>query len=67
MNSATSLFEPVESDLVLLNNNLKSLIGAKHPILSAAAEYLFGAGGKQIRPAIVLLLAKATLPEEGIC
>lgn len=66
MNSATSLFEPVESDLVLLNNNLKSLIGAKHPILSAAAEYLFGAGGKQIRPAIVLLLAKATLPEEGI-
>lgn len=66
MTSATSLFTPVEKDLSLLAENLKSLIGAKHPILSAAAEHLFGAGGKRIRPAIVLLLARATLPGQEI-
>lgn len=66
MTSATSLFTPVEKDLSILSENLKSLIGARHPILSAAAEHLFGAGGKRIRPAIVLLLARATLPEQDI-
>lgn len=60
MTSVTSLFTPVEKDLSLLAENLKSLVGARHPILSAAAEHLFGAGGKRIRPAIVLLLARAT-------
>ncbi|NJL45386.1 MAG: solanesyl diphosphate synthase [Leptolyngbyaceae cyanobacterium SM2_3_12] len=42
------------------------MVGTRHPILSAAAEHLFGAGGKRIRPAIVLLLAKATLPGQDI-
>lgn len=60
MVSVTSLFAPVESDLLLLVDNLKNLVGAKHPILYAAAEHLFGAGGKRMRPAIVLLLARAT-------
>lgn len=59
MLSVTSLFAPVESDLHLLVENLKNLVGAKHPILYAAAEHLFGAGGKRIRPAIVLLMARA--------
>ncbi|EKQ68202.1 solanesyl diphosphate synthase [Leptolyngbyaceae cyanobacterium JSC-12] len=63
MASATSLFAPVEDDLSLLAENLKSLIGARHPILYAAAEHLFGAKGKRVRPAIVLLVAKATMPQ----
>ena len=66
MTSATSLFSPVEADLALLTDNLKNLVGARHKILYAAAEHLFGAGGKRIRPAIVLLLARATLPDQGI-
>jgi len=66
MASVTSLFSPVEADLTLLTDNLKGLIGARHPILSAAAEHLFGAGGKRLRPAIVLLLARATLPQQDI-
>ena len=66
MTSVTSLFAPVETDLDLLTQNLKGLVGARHPILSAAAEHLFGAGGKRIRPAIVLLLARATMPEQDI-
>ncbi len=61
MISATSLFSPVEDDLSILTNNLKQLVGSRHPILQAAAEHLFSAGGKRIRPAIVLLVSKATL------
>ncbi|NET37714.1 MAG: solanesyl diphosphate synthase [Cyanothece sp. SIO1E1] len=61
MTSATSLLSPVEADLDLLTENLKKLVGARHPILYAAAEHLFGAGGKRIRPAIVLLISRATM------
>ncbi len=66
MTSATSLFSPVEADLRLLSENLIELVGTRHPILSAAAEYLFGAGGKRVRPAIVLLMSRATMLDEDI-
>ncbi|NBO30487.1 MAG: solanesyl diphosphate synthase [Cyanobacteria bacterium WB6_1B_304] len=62
MTSATTLFFPVEKDLLQLTENLKNLVGIRHPILYAAAEHLFSAGGKRIRPAIVLLVSRATLP-----
>lgn len=66
MISTTSLFAPVDKDLHLLSENLKKLIGARHPILGAAAEHLFAAGGKRIRPAIVLLVSRATLLDREI-
>ncbi len=61
MTSATSIFSPVEADLHLLTKTLKQLVGARHPILYAAAEHLFGAGGKRLRPAIVLLISRAAM------
>lgn len=66
MTSATSLFSPVEADLRLLTENLKQLVGARHPILYAAAEHLFGAGGKRVRPAIVLLISRATMLNQDL-
>ncbi|MDF5717304.1 MAG: solanesyl diphosphate synthase [Rhizonema sp. NSF051] len=67
MTPATSLFAPVEADLLILADNLKQLVGNNdHPILCAAAEHLFGAGGKRIRPAIVLLISRATMLEKDI-
>ncbi|GAA6622268.1 solanesyl diphosphate synthase [Scytonema sp. NUACC26] len=66
MTPATSLFSPVEADLLLLADNLKQLVGNGHPILCAAAEHLFGAGGKRIRPAIVLLISRATMLQQDI-
>jgi all-trans-nonaprenyl-diphosphate synthase len=59
MTSVTSLFAPVEADLNQLVENLKQLVGARNPILYAAAEHLFQAGGKRMRPAIVFLLSRA--------
>ncbi|MDZ8242055.1 MAG: solanesyl diphosphate synthase [Nostoc sp. ChiQUE01a] len=66
MTPATSLFTPVEADLRQLADNLKQLVGNRHPILFAAAEHLFGAGGKRIRPAIVLLISRATMLDQEI-
>ncbi len=66
MTPATSLFSPVEADLHILADNLKQLVGNDHPILSLAAEHLFGAGGKRIRPAIVLLVSRATMLRDDI-
>lgn len=66
MISSTSLFAPVDPDLRILSENLTRLISARHPILGAAAEHLFEAGGKRIRPAIVLLASRATMLEQEI-
>jgi all-trans-nonaprenyl-diphosphate synthase len=49
----------------VLTENLKSLVrdqSQRHPVLLAAAEYLFGTEGKHLRPAIVLLVSRATMP-----
>jgi all-trans-nonaprenyl-diphosphate synthase len=66
MMTSTSLFATVDDDLSLLTDNLKRLVGARHPILGAAAEHLFDAGGKRIRPAIVLLVSRATLLDRDL-
>ncbi|MDJ0715387.1 MAG: solanesyl diphosphate synthase [Prochloraceae cyanobacterium] len=66
MISVTSMFAPVDTDLQILSDNLKKLIGARHELLSTAAEHLFGAGGKRLRPAIVLLVSRATMDDRDI-
>jgi all-trans-nonaprenyl-diphosphate synthase len=57
--TVAELLQPVEADLDALMADLRALIGAGHPILQAAAEHLFSAGGKRLRPGIVLLLSRA--------
>ena len=52
----------MEVDLETLLSDLRHLIGAGHPILQAAAEHLFSAGGKRLRPGIVLLISRALSP-----
>ena len=66
MTTVTELLQPVEKDLEDLILELKNLIGAGHPILQAAAEHLFAAGGKRIRPGIVLLISKAISHESSL-
>jgi all-trans-nonaprenyl-diphosphate synthase len=64
--TVAELLQPVEADLDALLADLRSLIGAGHPILQAAAEHLFAAGGKRIRPGIVLLISRAIAVDGGL-
>ncbi len=66
MSTVAELLQPVEADLDALLADLRALIGAGHPILQAAAEHLFAAGGKRIRPGIVLLISKAIAPDGSL-
>lgn len=62
----SNFLSSINTDLIQLNNNLKKMIVAEHPILYAAAEQLFNAGGKRIRPALVLLIAQITTKNKKI-
>jgi len=53
-------FEYIDNDLKQLNSNLNKMVIAEHPVLYAAAEHLFNALGKRIRPALVFLVARTT-------
>ncbi|MEB3260762.1 MAG: solanesyl diphosphate synthase [Cyanobacteriota bacterium] len=63
MSTVAELLMPVAADLDDLVADLRQLIGARHPILQAAAEHLFAAGGKRLRPGIVLLISRAIAPD----
>ena len=60
------MFAQIEKDLKILNINLNRMVGPRHPILYSAAEHLFNAGGKRIRPSIIILVAKATSVKEQL-
>jgi hypothetical protein len=57
---------PVRSDMEIMNANLMSIVGERHPMLMAAAEQIFGAGGKKLRPVLCFLVARATAQAQGI-
>jgi all-trans-nonaprenyl-diphosphate synthase len=51
---------PVAADMDILVENLLGVVGNRHPMLMAAAQQIFGAGGKKLRPMLVFLVARAT-------
>nr|YP_009392070.1 prenyl transferase [Periphykon beckeri]ARW60418.1 prenyl transferase [Periphykon beckeri] len=50
--------QSIQTELKKLNENLQKMIATENPILYSAAEQLFNARGKRIRPAIILLISK---------
>nr|YP_009399321.1 prenyl transferase [Kapraunia schneideri]ARW68927.1 prenyl transferase [Kapraunia schneideri] len=56
----------IQQEFQGLNNNLYKMIGTNNPILYSAAEQLFKAGGKRIRPIILLNIAKSTSKDNNI-
>ncbi|KAH9608570.1 hypothetical protein KSS87_017243 [Heliosperma pusillum] len=42
------------------------IVGAENPVLMSAAEQIFGAGGKRMRPALVFLVSRATAQLAGL-
>jgi len=51
---------PVQSDMEQMRSNILDIVGRKNPLLLAAADQIFGAGGKRLRPVLVFLVARAT-------
>ncbi|KAH7439565.1 hypothetical protein KP509_04G067100 [Ceratopteris richardii] len=64
--SIASLMGPVTEDLQILNKSLHNAVGSENPLLMAAAEQIFSAGGKRMRPALVLLVSRATAQLAGL-
>jgi all-trans-nonaprenyl-diphosphate synthase len=60
------ILAPVAADMEQMNRNLKNVVGNRHPMLMAAAEQIFGAGGKKLRPVIVFLVAHSTAQRAGL-
>jgi all-trans-nonaprenyl-diphosphate synthase len=60
------IVEPVAADMDTMNQNLRHIVGDRHPMLLAAADQIFGAGGKKLRPMVVLLMARATAEMAGL-
>ncbi|KAL9328218.1 hypothetical protein ACSQ67_003221 [Phaseolus vulgaris] len=68
--SPARFFEVVANDLLTLNKNLQlipinklqcfGINGAENPVLLSAADQIFSAGGKRMRPTLVFLVARAT-------
>lgn len=54
----TDLYASLENDLNVIEQELESSVTSDHALLSEAAVHLLKAGGKRIRPAIVLLAGK---------
>ncbi len=53
-----ALFGPVANDLAAIESGLRRLIEEDPDVVSASMADLFAAGGKRIRPALVLLTAR---------
>jgi len=60
------IMRPVKEDMNALAVALRGVAGGRHAMLEAAAGQIFGAGGKRLRPMIVLLVARATAQLEGM-
>ncbi len=61
---AERLLEPIAPRLVATEERIRARLVSDVPFVAKAGEYLFAAGGKRMRPALLLLVARA-LEREG--
>lgn len=55
--SATAIFDPVQSDLQVVEDAIRQVGSVDYPLLATFLEHVLSARGKRIRPALVLLAA----------
>ena len=56
---SSQLFGPVASDFTAINELIESSLHSRVPLVAEIAAYLVQAGGKRLRPLLVLLAARA--------
>jgi geranylgeranyl pyrophosphate synthase len=53
-----SVFEPVETELVRVEEGIKAIADVEYPWLAELLDYIVNSGGKRVRPALTLLAGK---------
>ncbi len=54
-----SLLAPVAGDMQAIDAVIRERLGSDVALVNTIADYIIGAGGKRLRPAVVLLIARA--------
>lgn len=54
-----SITESIATDMALVNQVIRTKLHSEVPLVNQIAEYIISAGGKRIRPVLVLLMANA--------
>lgn len=57
--SQSAITSPIADDMNAVNGVIRRQLHSEVPLVNQIAEYIIGAGGKRIRPMLVLLFAKA--------
>jgi octaprenyl-diphosphate synthase len=57
--SQTSIIQPISTDMDAVNAVIRRQLYSEVPLVNQIAEYIISAGGKRIRPVLVLLAANA--------
>lgn len=53
-----SIFEPVEKELLLVEDGIRAVADVEYPWLAELLDYIVNSGGKRVRPALTLLAGK---------
>lgn len=57
--SPSAITSPIADDMIAVNGVIRRQLHSDVPLVNQIAEYIINAGGKRIRPVLVLLFAKA--------
>jgi octaprenyl-diphosphate synthase len=57
--SAAQLLAPIASDMEEINRVIRRSLSSEVLLINQIAEYIIGAGGKRLRPALLLMVAQA--------
>lgn len=55
----SSIIQAIQSDMDSVNTVIRRQLHSEVPLVNQIAEYIIGAGGKRVRPVLVLLMANA--------
>lgn len=51
--------QTIQTEMDLLNETIRQNLYSEVPLINTISEYIIGAGGKRLRPALVIMLSKA--------
>lgn len=59
MHKLSNLLAPVAQDMAAVDAVIRSRLNSEVVLIRTIGDYIIGAGGKRMRPALVLLIAQA--------